>query len=246
MKRNPYSTDLAMLRDYLGAGFDPYDYSHLLEQFFDERGGKVPKWFDVNDPTSNLSRISPKDLTEFKEWALDQAQDAFTPSTAFFDFKRLVKRTTWLVHFSDNVSDIVRDGLASGHDDMRTLGLTTYFAKRRGTPGWNFAFRADGHDAAVAARKKKYGNDAVLFQSAGVEAHHYGDEEDQVIFWGPSVEWFVPLWREDREFQVKDVNTERVLVAGTFDKVVDWVKDNVRQYYRHIAYEKSGERHERR
>lgn len=83
--RNPYSTDLTILRDYLKAGWDIYEYAFQLERFYDEeRGSVVPKWFDPEDPQHRIELISKKDKAEFKEWTLRQGEDAMTPATQFF------------------------------------------------------------------------------------------------------------------------------------------------------------------
>ena len=114
--------------------------------------------------------------------------------------------------------------------------MTTWYSQdSKKYAGYNFAFVANTRDASAAARQKKYGKDAVIFQAAGVQAYHYGDNEDQIMFWGPSInkdklvllkhddDWMVvpnrPL-RSNREF----------LKKGDFKEVVHWVMQNYRQY----------------
>ncbi len=47
---NPYSTELAYLRNYFKAGFDPHEYAFMLERFFDEVLGEQPDNFDPDEP----------------------------------------------------------------------------------------------------------------------------------------------------------------------------------------------------
>jgi hypothetical protein len=236
--RNPYSTELADLRDYLKAGYQAYDFAHLLEGFFDaKRGGVTPNWFDPNEPEARIDQLSAKDAKDFKDYAIYFFSDATAPSTAFFDYEGLVKRNTWLAHLTNDIEKIKYDGLECGHDDMYTLGLTTHFIKKDCKPGWNFAFEANSRDLDRAIRQKKYGEDIVLFQSAGVKAYHSGDEEHQIIFLGSRVEWFIPLHREGgNTFRILSSHSDRVVVEGEYDDVFGWVKKNYRQYFKAIAY----------
>ena len=104
------------------------------------------------------------------------------PTWAHFDAPRMLRPDTWLVHFTDDGYDVARKGFRYGMDDMTRLGLTSWFNKEsKKFGGYNFAFVADGRSASSAASAKKYGKQAVMFRSAGVEAYHWGDMEDQVI-----------------------------------------------------------------
>jgi len=240
IKKNPYSTELAYLRDYLKRGFDPYDYAFMLERFFDEeRGGEVPDWFDHNEPESRIVDMDKETRDDFKNWALSQSTDALSPSTAFYSFNKVVERNTWLIHFSDHVSQIIKEGFVCGHEDMYTLGLTTWFDKNnKCNPGWNFAFKAGSSDSKNGT---KYGTDAVIFKSAGVSADHNGDNEEQVIFWGPSVKTIIPLWNDKANdvWYIKDHDNRRVF-SGDFDHIIEWVKNNASRYEKRISYFREG------
>lgn len=243
-RANPYSTELAYLADYLKRGFDPYDFSHQLERFYDEeRDGRIPKWLDLDDPSDRLDQISKKDLADFKEWVLNQDLGADAPPYTAMEYVGIVNRETWLVHFSNDVPKIIREGMicgfAGGDYRYEGLHLTTWFKKKKCEPGWNFAFEADSRDAKNAAYAHggggKYGDDAVMFQSAGVEVMHYGDEERQIIFRGEQVKGFIPLMREGREFRVF-THDDHLIFSGDFRDAVDWVERNAKQYWKSIAY----------
>jgi len=230
-----YSTELAILRDYLRYpkkhGLDPYDFQEYLGEYFDDVGqpeGEVPEY--------------PEDMTEeqladFREWLEKNRMGerrvsddpVLAPSYLHLDYEKVVPPTTWLVHFSDAAGDIATEGFQSGTPDIQNLGLTTMLKKQG--PGWNFAFVADSKEAKSAAASGKYGKHAVLFLSAGVQAYHWGDEESQVIFWGPGAKNSVPIYRREEGWTVES-GDGRELFKGDFEDVVNWVMANYPQYRR--------------
>lgn len=158
--------------------------------------------------------------------------------------KARIPRQTWLIHFSDQASDISAEGFTKGVSDMEQIALTTWLhdnTKKYG--GYNFGFIAGGRDSRNAAREGKYGKYAVMFQSSGLEIYHYGDEEHQVIFWGKAIDpqTIVELGRDGNEWMVipryKSSMSQKgrdVAYRGTFEDVVNWVEHNWFQYRRQI------------
>ena len=196
-----------------------------------------------------LSTQTQKDFQEhFETHNLHQMfQDEPTevPSKYHFslDDKRLLKRLTWLVHFSDDAYSIARNGFSYGMDDMDRLGLTTHFTDhfRKRDRGYNFAFEANSHYAKSAARIKRYGKNAVLFQNSGVKTHHYADEEQQIIFWGADVKPSnIILLQRDYEDSAWAVmrhpsHSDGVLYkADSYESAVKWVVSHHQQYRRYI------------
>jgi hypothetical protein len=104
------------------------------------------------------------------------------------------------------------------------------FDKKYG--GYNFAFLVDSR-YAMNASDGKYGKNAILFQHAGELIYHYGDDEDQVVFWGPSVDprGLIMLDHTDDGWTVL-ARDERVLYKGEFEACVEWVQQNHFQYRR--------------
>ena len=238
-KLGAYSTDLGYLRDYLKGGIDSYDFPHLVEQYLDQTTG-VPGEFE--DGIDYIEHMTPADLENFKKWISNQPlhddmSDPNSPSYLYMSYDKLLKNNTWLVHFSDEVSKIESEGFAQGHEDERSLGLTTYFKDRKNKgPGWNFAFVAASKDAANAAANKKYGKHAVLFQSAGVQVRHHGDEENQVIFKGEGVHEVVPLYKDENgEWTIESSRDNRQIIKGDFTQIINWVFQNYAQYRRVIV-----------
>lgn len=168
----------------------------------------------------------------------NDAASATTKMHASLENKQLLPRTTWMVHFTDDPWAIRRDGFLYGTDSMEYLGLTTDFNKEsKKDGGYNFAFPARSRDALAGT---KYGRHAVMFQSSGILTHHWGDEEDQIIFWGPDVDsndiavilndhgsWVVMAYRGTRSGQ-------EIARKDRFQDVVDWVIKNRDQYRRYL------------
>jgi len=234
-KFSAYSTDLAMLRDYLKEGVSPHDFPYLLERYF-ESYGNLPENFDAEEPYNHLDSMSEPELKDFKNWLVNNhhlldSDDPNNPSYLHFNYNSIVPPGTWLVHFSDDASAIGRNGFEFGHEDMGNLGLTTYFKDtvRKRQPGWNFAFEALSRYAKTAASRNKYGKHAVLFQAAGVSAYHAGDEEDQIMFQGKDAKNIVTLTNDGSEWSVQDRNG-RIIFHSDYGNVAQWVISNYNQY----------------
>jgi hypothetical protein len=159
--------------------------------------------------------------------------------------KYRLPRQTWLIHFSDQAHKIQKEGFKYGVDQVDRLALTTWLhenEKKYG--GYNFAFVAGNKASLQAGSKFSYGKEAVMFQSSGVEIYHYGDEENQVIFWGQAIDprmtvhlssdghdWIVvPGWKATSR-ALKDRGE---IYRGTLENVIDWVERNWQQYRKQI------------
>lgn len=235
--------------------FDPYnswfyvckwcERNDYMDEVSEAAGEEVSDADEMMEHEPELFYKLDKSVQEtIAEWATskhmaDDPADAPTGAHMSLNKTRLLPRTTWLVHFTDDPYSIYREGFTKGMDQMDRLGLTTWFgteAKKYG--GYNFAFEADSRYADWAAHKGLYGTAGVMmFQNSGVHCHHYGDEEDQVVFWGADVDPrdIVLITKEDGDWCVKsnrDLGGEREdnLFKGTFENAVKWVKTNHRQY----------------
>lgn len=114
---------------------------------------------------------------------------------------KLLPRQTWVGHFCSDAQSIAQRGFIFGESDPRSLGLTMHKSDnaRHRTSGYNFGFLLNdlrkNFEGGVHHNDMKYGDELVLFQTSGVSAYHYGDNENQVIFWGPHVDWVIPIVR---------------------------------------------------
>lgn len=237
-----YSRENGYVKQHLGnTEFDGYrywNYAYTWAQQSEEQEeieeilGDVPQ----EDEPEQFEKLTPALKKSFEEWVTDYLNHHAPeelPSSQYFDSSPvMIPRNTWLVHFSNDAEEIIEQGFTHGTYDLEELGLTTYRSKeskRHG--GYNFAFIAQSRDAILAAQKKKYGSDCVVFQNSGVKTYHYSDEEDQVIFWGPEVDrrHMALIVQRDGDFQVKS-RTGMILFSGAFDAAVQWVITNHRQY----------------
>lgn len=255
-----YTSDNADLLRYLKNDTpDPYGIWHAICQWLDENGRLDDVAEQIGEEIPDADALEEMDAEVFfklddelqneamegaKNWLYQYApEEAPTRMHADLRSDRLLPRTTWLIHFSDEADAISYQGFKIGVSDMDRLGLTTNFrndgdTKRYG--GYNFAFLAGDRMAAVAARTRKYGRNAVMFQNSGVHTFHIGDTENQIIFWGKDVDpksiivlkqddgdWYVEARREVR-------NGSDVLYRGKFEDVVNWVIRNHQQYRRYL------------
>lgn len=229
------------LKRYLEQGIDPYDFAYKLDDFFREHGIRKPRGFDPDDPTAYVQTKSfDRHRKSFVAWissnlTSDDLADVDSPSYLHMSAQGLVMPRTWLVHFSDHARDIAEEGFLYGHPEFQGLALTTHKQHRQREPGLNFAFEAS--DRSISYGAAKYGRSAVLFRSGGVRAYHSGDEESQVIFWGPLVRQVVLLDHcDESDWCVVDKNTDRLLYKHhDIRKVVAWVIDHGAQYRRRIV-----------
>lgn len=173
------------------------------------------------------------------------------PTGMHMDYTDQITKPVWLTHFSNDADDIARQGFTKGIDDPEKLGLTTYvkndsFEKADG--GYTFAFLSDSNDAEYSANKASrnsggYGENFVMFVNVGgVRAYHWGDEESQVMIWGPSVDPrnLVLVTKDDDDYSVNvhpsKAGKRDVVVSGlSYREASNWVQQNYDQYRKMIT-----------
>lgn len=197
------------------------EHDEMSDEFYDA-ADKIEKAMTAKEIENFLHAMNHTDYTD-------------APSWSFMDYKRIVPRNTWLIHFSDDASDIHWKGFQYGIDDPTKLAYTTHYSKNaKKYGGYNFAFIADSRETKNAANTQKYGQHAVMFQSSGVLAYHYGDEENQVIFWSKGVNpgSLVYLHNEDGKWCVQPINNDKreCLYSGDLSDAISWVENNHQQY----------------
>lgn len=262
-----YSQDNGALFRYLKKQeFDPYSYWSECCEWIDAngylkkikrylpKGTKLSSGEDLIGEDAELFFKLPKDAqkkcAEFVVGNILEYDPVNAPTWAHMSVRgtKLLPRNTWLVHFTDYPEEIAYHGFTIGIDQMDRLGLTTWmkndsFDKKHG--GYNFAFEALSRDAINSEHRQAYGQHAVLFQNSGVEAWHYGDEENQVMFFGKDVDprdiivlrrdgegsWIVKGRKSVKsEFRDRRYSEDRVVFKGDFEGCVKWVIQNFAQY----------------
>lgn len=187
------------LYQFLDIDLDPYDFTHELLNW--AKTAKVRKDGDGRkvDEETTAGDLSDAQREIFKKWLLENHKgedwvssgDVMVPAYLYFSEVSKLPIGTWCVHFTHaDAFDVFEKGTT-----LDGLALSTYKREKDvvdcgknltqdiGTAEvvFGFAFTADMRN--VLSHGRKYGNNAVLFQTdGGVRAWHVGDEEYQVIF----------------------------------------------------------------
>ncbi len=215
----------------------------------------VEFWEDVFEHIPKNIRIEFQNYVDdnsdqWFKWIDNYEFQSLTKASMSLSRDKLLKRTTWLVHFTHNEMGILRNGF-KGTDDIVRLALTSYGSKDY--EGYNFAFIADSRDADNVSRSGKYGDQALMFQNSGVNAYHYGDGEEQIMFWGADVDKkkFVLLSKWERSWYVVGNHKYKghpnsgyeypddalfFPEGGGYEECVEWVQKNHKQY-RKVIYQ---------
>ena len=168
------------------------------------------------------------------------------PSWMTMEFNRIVKNE-WCIHFCFDAYSIAREGFKWGTDDIGRLALTGAGLKKP-AEGYNFAFPIGEHHidrntygSISPVTRERGSQEAVIFQTSGVEVYHEGDEQNQVVFWGPNAKNFIPI-KYDREVGDWCIygNKGQVLKSGSPSEILNWVLDNLPQYRKQIMVGKNG------
>ena len=206
-----------------------YHYSDLANQYEDHEEYEI---------TEILERDHPEVYHRWGKHVLENidymSQDRpGWPSWQYMEYSNLVKNQ-WLIHFSDYASSIYRDKkfkhLVHNYDE---LGLTTYYKddsyiKSEDGNGYGFCYTIDDFERYAKDRHGyKYGKYAVMFRASGVRVWHYGDEEYQTIFYGPTAKDFVYIHNYDN---TGDWVVGGYIYSGVLDDVGYWVEKNYNQY----------------
>lgn len=249
-----YSNENSILRDYMRDNdVDIYNsdvnwaYVNWLKNNYPDEIAEFNS-DDIFD-TDEFNKKYPEILKEFiesikknknEEYSSAVSHSGYTKAHMSLRNNQVLPRNTWLIHFSNNVDDIVKEGFKFGAEDISNLALTTQFADsvRKKYPGYNFAFALqDSSDWNYAAESLNYGEDAVMFQSSGIRMDHYGDDEVQTVFYGPNVKEFVYLGTgENTEWCVMTNTGKEIYGNDDFKKVVYWVVNNYQQYKNKITW----------
>ena len=159
------------------------------------------------------------------------------PAWFTMDFVRFVNNE-WCIHFTSDAHNIAREGFTGGTPDIDDLAYTGAGIQKH-YAGYDFAFLI--HDRSVDFNG--YGDEAVIFRASGVLVTHYGDMQDQVIFWGPSVKEIIPIKKDDysSDWKIEGLDGQ-IFKTGKPSELAYWATDNLPQYRKQILAGKSGYR----
>ena len=237
IKLSAYPVENAYLNSTMKAGFDPYDFAYELKDYLEREGELTPEMEEQheNDPGSLVEQwvatATNADKASFQQYVenrVGRSENAYdSPPYMHMSHEKMVP-ATWLVHFTDDANGVASQGFKYGHEDMIGLHLTTWKRDRQKRPGYNFAFLAT--DSRNISMGKKYGSEAVVFWSSAVQVYHYGDQESQLIFWGPGVNpsMIFPITPDSDSGQwvVPNEWGRRVFSSEDIDDCIGWIIQN--------------------
>jgi hypothetical protein len=156
------------------------------------------------------------------------------PSWCTMKFNRIVKNE-WCIHFGSDSDSIAKEGFTGGTPDIEHLAYTNAGAQKT-SAGYNFAFLINDRNVDY----NEYGDEAVIFRTSGVEIYHYGDNQNQVVFWGPNVKSFIPIHQDNGDWVVYGQNGQVLVRCGRPSEIAIWATENLPQYRKQIMTGKNG------
>lgn len=180
--------------DYLKTEIDPYDFGRFIPEWAEDTGVRLK---DVDELTP--SDLKPVKLKKFHDWLVANEKgiewvgtgDVYAPAYLYFNEVSKMETGSWGIHFTEadpfGVFDrgTTLDGLAlsSYKNTKDKVDCSKNLTDRIGTAEVVFGFSFTADQRNVLSVGRKYGQNAVLFQTDGaVRAWHIGDEEYQMIF----------------------------------------------------------------
>ncbi len=156
------------------------------------------------------------------------------PSWCTMNFNRIVKNE-WCIHFGSDSESIAKEGFTGGTPEIEHLAYTNAGAQKS-SAGYDFAFLIDDRSVDY----NEYGDEAVIFRTSGVEIYHYGDNQNQVVFWGPNVKSFIPIHQDNGDWVVYGQNGQVLVRCGRPSEIALWATENLPQYRKQIMTGKNG------
>ena len=193
-----------------------YNFDYLIQDFMNEYD--IDDDIDEYDVDAFAEVLSDYDMyDEFIRYCERNADDQDLPSWCHEMYCRVVKNE-WCIHFGNDSQSIAENGFTSGTDNIEKLGITG----RRDNMGvgYNFAYLVNDRNVDLS----KYGDEAVIFRTSGVLVYHFGDEEHQVIFWGPYAHDFIPIkqgYGGYDDYEVYGLDGQ-VLYSGKPSEIANW------------------------
>lgn len=198
------------------------------EKYIDD----ILKWLKSND---NGEQIASSLLSSIDNIVNYENLYCERPSYNSEDFVRIAKNE-WAIHFTPNgAANIAKEGFTGGTEDYDNLGYTNAGVLKK-YPGYNFAFPLDERDID----NNDYGDEGVMFRTNGVVIDHYGDQQMQLIFWGPYAHDFIPFYYNHNTMEWEILNYKNDRLIASFESVselADWVVKNYAQYRRAIVWD---------
>ena len=173
------------------------DRLQALKAHFDRTNVDLARWIIQNIDAPGL----PKDVSNDKDAQaiikmVDQGRYyRDLPAMYFFDSPaEYVPEDMWLVHFTNYTDSIIKNGFTKGTPDFLKLGMSWGISSSQ--PGYNYGLTVD--DAvekygSIEKASKHWGGKPVYFKAPAIKNYHFGDDVEQVLFWGPDAHSFTTV-----------------------------------------------------
>lgn len=227
--------------NYLADYLDRYNRWDEVPEEFQEELVNMCENYDNESIISFIKEHCSDDLIDdFLRWVTYDDSQPLTYD--IMDYTRDV-HNEWLIHFSDNAAHIAYEGFKYATEDMNELGYSgAGQISNKSSEGWDFAYLAND----CPRDGNKYGSDAVMFQASGIKATHYGDEEEQVMFWNKDAKNLVLIQSNNGytensrgdyagDWYITSTRTNEVIYGSDeISDVIAWVQNNFAQYRKHL------------
>ena len=208
-----------------------YRYSEFEDLLIDDE-------FDYEDESLIETFIKMLEENKLCDHFISVMQDIVDyyelPSWCTMYFNRIIKNE-WCIHFGSDSENIAREGFTGGTEDIDHLAYTNA-GQQKHYAGYDFAFLINDRSVDY----NEYGDEAVIFRTSGVEIFHNGDNQNQVIFWGPNVKSFIPIHQDNGDWVVYGQNGQVLVRCGRPSEIAIWATENLPQYRKQIMTGKNG------
>lgn len=174
-----------------------------LKKHFDRSNKDLAKWIIDNlDVDGDIS--TEQGCIDIIKSVDNKRYYKLLPPMYFFDSPaEYVPKGTWLVHFTKNKKALLDKGFEYGTPDWQDIGMS-WGSRSKKEEGYNYAFEPEEviakYGTIESAAEHWYG-EPVWFKitDRAIKNYHFGDEIEQVIFWGKNTSDFTdkdPLGNE--------------------------------------------------
>lgn len=236
------SNPLIWFRDFLeSSNYEKAEYmarefgDHYFDEYLEFNG--LDPATEFNDEDTELM-IAYGSYIMFQGYHHKHIPEEEKPSWEYLSEPTIV-RNSWLIHQTDHVRSILKEGFQYGLEDYTKLGLTSWFSlerKKRYKDEDIYLFSFTPSNFHKYHKRNTYGKDLLMFTSSGVTCYHNGDEEYQTIFLADTARNFIPIWNTESNYIIENKVTGEVIFEDEdAEKCVDWVIKNFNQYKKKIV-----------
>ena len=166
----------------------------VLKDHFDRTNMELANWIikNIYDPELPDNISNEEEAKQVIKKVDQHKYYRKLPAMYFFDSPAEdVPEDTWLVHFTDYPDDIIKDGFTKGTPDFIKLGMSWGITSQQ--PGYNYGLTVD--DAiekygSIEKAAKHWNGKPIYFKAPAIKNYHFGDDVEQVLFWGPDAHSF--------------------------------------------------------